>query len=251
MSPKPLNRLYVPEPVQPAHELQLDDERAHYVARVLRLRVGDRLVLFDGGGGEFPAALVEVSKRGIVVRVGERHERNVESPLPIALIQGISRGERMDFVVQKATELGVYRITPLATEFSVVRLDGDRSGKRRAHWSRIAASACEQCGRNVVPTIDTPQSFSGWLESGTSSGVARILLHPGAKETLADLELIHDRIELLIGPEGGLSDSEVLQAEAAGFNACSLGPRVLRTETAALAAIAVLQARWGDFGGQH
>ena len=247
MSSKPLNRLYVPEPLQPGHELRLDDERAHYVARVLRLRVGDRLVLFDGGGGEFPAAITEVAKRGIVARVGERREKNVESPLPIALIQGISRGERMDFVVQKATELGVHRITPLVTEFSVVRLDGDRSDKRRAHWSRIAASACEQCGRNVVPAIDAPQSFSGWLSSGTPSGAARILLHPGAKRTLAGLERIHDRIELLIGPEGGLSDSEVNQAEGSGFSACSLGPRILRTETAALAAIAVLQAHRGDF----
>ncbi|HWM29930.1 MAG TPA: 16S rRNA (uracil(1498)-N(3))-methyltransferase, partial [Woeseiaceae bacterium] len=245
--PKPPNRLYVPEALRPGHELRLDDERAHYVARVLRLRVGDGLVLFDGSGGEFAAAIAEVSKRGIVVRIGERREQNVESPLPIALIQGISRGERMDFVVQKATELGVHRITPLVTEFSVVRLDGGRSGKRREHWSRIAASACEQCGRNVVPAIDAPQSFSGWLESGASSAVARILLHPGAKGTLAGLERIHDRVELLIGPEGGLSDSEVMQAEAAGFSACSLGPRILRTETAALAAIAVLQARWGDF----
>jgi 16S rRNA (uracil1498-N3)-methyltransferase len=151
-------------------------------------------------------------------------------------------------VVQKATELGVHRITPVITEFSVVRFDGERGEKRALHWLKVARSACEQCGRNVVPALDAPQSFKSWLESSWSSAVRRILLHPGSKGTLARLERVHDRIELLVGPEGGLSDAEVDQAVAAGFSACSIGPRVLRTETAAIAAIAVLQARWGDLG---
>ncbi|MEX2123568.1 MAG: 16S rRNA (uracil(1498)-N(3))-methyltransferase [Woeseia sp.] len=251
LSTKPLNRLYVPDPLKAGDELRLDEERTRYVGRVLRLRVGDAVVLFDGSGGEFSAAITEVAKRAVVVRVGERRERSVESPLAITLIQGISRGERMDIVVQKATELGVRRITPVMTEFSVVRLHGgndDKGEKRALHWLKVARSACEQCGRNVVPTFDAPQSFKSWLESSSSSGVPRIVLHPGATRTLGNLERIHDRIELLIGPEGGLSDAEVDQAVAAGFRACSIGPRVLRTETAAIAAIAALQARWGDLG---
>lgn len=249
MPTKASNRLYVPDPLHTGAELRLDEERSHYVGRVLRLRVGDAVVLFNGSGGEFAAAITEVSKRGVVVRIGEYRERDVESPLVITLIQGISRGERMDIVVQKATELGVHRITPIMTEFSVVRLHGgnDNKGEKRAlHWLKVARSACEQCGRNVVPTLDAPQSFKSWLESSSSCGVPRIVLDPGATRTLGNLERVHDRIELLIGPEGGLSDAEVDQAVAAGFSACSIGPRVLRTETAAIAAIAVLQARWGD-----
>jgi 16S rRNA (uracil1498-N3)-methyltransferase len=226
-------------------DYRLNEERSHYVGRVLRLRVGDEVVLFNGCGGEFIAVISEVSRAGVLVHVRDQREHEVESPLVIRLIQGVSRGERMDIVMQKATELGVRRITPVVTAHSVVRLDGDKGEKRQAHWMRIAQSACEQCGRNVVPVIDAPQSFQRWLEEPALPDSRRVVLHPLARRSLSEPEP-REHWQLLVGPEGGLSDGEVDQASAAGFTPCSLGPRVLRTETAALAAIAILQSRYGD-----
>lgn len=248
MRKKASNRLYVPCPLATGAELELDEERTRYVAAVLRLRVGDEVALFNGKGGEFAASITEASRRNVHLRVGEHREREVESPLRMHLVQGVSRGERMDLVVQKATELGVSRITPVLTGRSVVRLGGDKSVKRSAHWAKIAQGACEQCGRNVIPSIDTPQSFDGWLASATTRDAQRVVLRPGAVRTLANLAHAGREWQLLIGPEGGLSDTELEQAVSAGFVPCVLGPRVLRTETAAIAALAVLQARYGDLG---
>ena len=237
-------RLYVPVPLESGAALPLDPDRSHYVSRVLRLRAGDELVLFDGRGGEHAGSIAQASRSGVTVTVGERTGREAESPLAIRLIQGISRGERMDFVVQKATELGVSRITPVLTEFSVVRLDPAKAAKRAEHWSKIAQSACEQCGRNRLPEIDAPQALSAVLDS-QAPGDTRIVLQPGAGRPLAQRPE-GTRVDLLIGPEGGLSDGELAKAAAAGFVPCSLGPRILRTETAALTAVAVLQAAHGD-----
>jgi len=248
MPAKSPNRLYLSDALKSGQHLRLNEERAHYVVRVLRLRAGDEVVLFNGTGGEFTASIIEVSKRGVMLLLGDHIERNVESPLKIHLIQGVSRGERMDVVVQKATELGVHRITPVMTEFSVVRLAGDRGAKRSMHWTRIAQSACEQSGQNVVPAIDAPQPFKSWLSDASASGVEKALLHPRAENTFTSLKCADDRVQLLIGPEGGFSDAEAEQALAAGFIGCSLGPRILRTETAAIAAIAILQNRCGDLG---
>lgn len=238
-------RLYVPVPLESGASLTLDPEHSHYASRVLRLRTGDALVLFDGSGGEHGASIEGVSRKGVTVRVGELRERDVESPLAINLVQGISRGDRMDFVVQKATELGVRQITPVITEFSVVRLDAAKAEKRREHWTKIAQGACEQCGRNRLPRIAPPRTLADILEP-TAAGTARLVLHPGAREPLASLPATDSPIELLIGPEGGLSTNELEQAAACGFRPYSLGPRVLRTETAAIAAVAVLQAIHGD-----
>ena len=238
-------RLYVPVPLESGATLPLDSDRSHYVSRVLRLRAGDELVLFDGRGGAHAASIADLSRNRVTVTIGERIGRDVESPLAIRLIQGISRGERMDFVVQKATELGVRRITPVITKFSVVRLDAAKAQKRAEHWTKIAQGACEQCGRNRLPEIDAPQAFGAMLDS-LGPGEARIVLQPGTDQPLASPRFAGRHIELLIGPEGGLSDGELEQAAAAGFVACSLGPRILRTETAALAALAVLQAAHGD-----
>lgn len=240
------NRLHVPVPLESGASLLLDHERSHYVSRVLRLRAGDELMLFDGNGGEHAGRVSAVSRKAVTVSVGEAREREVESPLAIRLIQGLPRGERMDFVVQKATELGVQRITPVLTEYSVVRLDAAKAEKRLEHWTRIAQGACEQCGRNRLPAIDAPQALAGVFEA---SGWTRVVLHPAAAGTLSSLQIPDSRIELLIGPEGGLSDAELEQAAAAGFVPCSLGPRTLRTETAAIAGLAVLQARLGDLLG--
>ena len=210
--------------------------------------MGDELTLFNGRGGEFAAVIARVSRRNIALRVGAHRERDVESPLQINLVQGISRGERMDLVVQKATEIGVHRITPVLTERSVVRLDGDKSEKRREHWAKVAQSACEQCGRNFVPIIDEPQPLVNWLENSGANDGQRAVLRPRAEQTLPRLGYAGNQWQLLIGPEGGLAKAELDRALEAGFVACSLGPRVLRTETAAIAALAVLQDRYGDLG---
>jgi len=246
MTTRPGNRLYVPAPLGPGTDVRLNEERSHYAGRVLRLRVGDELVLFNGDGNEFIAIVREVSKSAVTLSIGRRREHGVESPLNINLVQGVSRGERMDIVVQKATELGVSHITPVTTARSVVRLDGDKGEKRAAHWTRVAQSACEQCGRNVVPLVDVPRPFSRWIERPAQDGSRRVVLHPGTATPLSGLSQPAARVELLIGPEGGLSTAEMEQAMAAGFTPCSLGPRILRTETAALAAIAILQSRYGD-----
>jgi len=246
MATRPGNRLYVPDPLASDTVLCLNEERSHYAGRVLRLRVGDEVLLFNGDGCEFVAVISEVSRSAVKLRVRDRRERIVESPLKINLVQGVSRGERMDIVVQKATELGVFRITPVMTAHSVVRLDGDKGEKRAAHWAKVAQSACEQCGRAVVPLVDAPQSFDSWIEGLMPRDSERVVLHPGAGTALSGLRHLPERMELLIGPEGGLSDAEVDQATAAGFTPCSLGPRILRTETAAIAAIAILQSRYGD-----
>lgn len=240
------NRLFVASVPREGAELRLDGDVAHYVARVLRLKAGAPVVLFDGSGDEVAATVKAVSRKGVLLGVGARRARSVESPLPIHLAQSISRGERMDMVVQKATELGVRRITPLLTARSVVRFDVERATRRRQHWLRIARSACEQCGRNVPPAIDPPTAFAHWIGSAGNDGEARLLLDPRAELSLgASLDRPRP-LRLLIGPEGGLSEAERDEALAAGYAACTLGPRILRTETAAVAALAVLQARWGD-----
>lgn len=239
-----LHRILVAGPLRAGAELLLNADRSHYVSRVLRLRRGSELTLFDGGGAEYAAAITDIAKNGVTVMTGEPRQRNIESPLGIHLVQGISRGDRMDHVVQKATELGVRRIAPVTTEFSVVRLDPEKAAKRVQHWTKIAQSSCEQCGRNTVPAIDAPQTLATFLAGARPAD--GYVLHPDADRKLTALSPSTGEVDLLIGPEGGLSDTEYKQAEAAGFVACSLGPRILRTETAAIAAIAVLQAKWGD-----
>lgn len=241
-----VHRLFVPEPLRAGAELRLDADRSHYVARVLRVRAGDALVLFDGSGHEHPSSVASVARQGVTVSVGAARAGRPESPLRVHLLQGVSRGERMDWVVQKATELGVARITPVVTEFSVVRLDDRRAGRRARHWERIAAGACEQCGRSVLPRIDAPRSFADALAEAAAGGGSKLVLHAASREALGAREAMTDRLALLIGPEGGLSAAELASSEEAGFLSRALGPRILRTETAAVAALAVLQSRFGD-----
>ena len=227
-------------------EIELETEQARYLGRVLRLRVGDRLLVFDGEGKEFEAAITAIGKTGAILRVGEKTPASVESPLRVHLVQGISRGERMDFIVQKATELGVKRITPVLTEFGVVKLDAARAAKRREHWHRVAINACEQCGRVRLPLIDAPIPLKNWFGNKPRKVDSEIILKPGAKTPLTNIDSPATKICLLIGPEGGFSQTEYEDAAVAGFRAVSLGPRVLRTETAAVASIAILQSEWGD-----
>lgn len=244
----PRTRLHVTGSYGAGSDVELESEQARYLGRVLRLRVGDRLLVFDGEGGEFEATISAIGKTSATLRVGEKTLASAESLLRVHLVQGISRGERMDFIVQKATELGVKRITPVLTEFGVVKLDAARAAKRREHWHRVAISACEQCGRVRLPLIDTPIPLKNWFGNKPQHVDSEIILKPGATTPLKHIGSPATKICVLIGPEGGFSKTEYEDAEVAGFRAVSLGPRVLRTETAAIASIAILQSEWGDLG---
>jgi 16S rRNA (uracil1498-N3)-methyltransferase len=240
-----ISRVYVDLPLQAHSEQLLPEAPSRHLLQVLRLRAGAVLTLFNGRGGEFTATLVGAMKSAARVQVGEQRVVERESPLQLTLLQGVSRGERMDLVIQKAVELGVSRIVPVLTEFSVVKLDAAQAAKRHAHWQGIVVAACEQCGRNRLPAVAMPQPLAPALAQ-LAAGMRGLLLDPEATESLLDAAGGMAGLALLVGPEGGLSPAEVALATRAGFVACRLGPRVLRTETAPLAALAVLQAVAGD-----
>lgn len=238
-------RFHCPPPLAEGQLLDLPPRAAHHAARVLRLAPGDPLVLFSGEGGEFAAQVVAAARGAVKVRVGAHRSGDRESPLALTLAQALLSGEKMDLVIQKAVELGAARVQPLATARDVARLAGERAGKRLAHWQAVAVAACEQCGRNRVPEVAPVQGLARWL--GAAPGAARFVLAPGAGAGLRALDPPAGPAVLLVGPEGGLAPEELAAAEAAGFRRLTLGPRVLRTETAGLAALAALQALWGDF----
>ncbi len=241
-----LTRVFVPGPLAPGAKVALPGTAGEHVVRVLRLTSGAKLILFDGTGGEYEAELGATTKRGVVAHIGVHLATERESPLEITLLQSLARGEKMDWVVQKATELGVARIVPVVTERSVVRLDGAQAEKRRAHWIGVAAAACEQCGRNRLPDIASPQSIAAALRALPAHAVALVFeLTESARGVLLPAAPVTSAA-ILVGPEGGLTPAELAQATTAGFRVTSLGPRVLRTETAAIAAIALLQGLAGD-----
>jgi len=240
-----LIRVYVGTPAVAGKMLVVEGSAANHITRVLRLRSGDRLTIFDGSGGEFAARIEELRKEAVLVAVQERRALERESPLSLTLLQGISRGERMDWVIQKATELGTSRIVPVFTKRSVVRLDDKQSERKLQHWRGIAVAACEQCGRNRIPEVTAPVDFFESLRPNTT-GATRLLLSPGGDLRIDDLEGVGGGISVLIGPEGGLEDVEQEAAITAGFKAVRLGPRVLRTETAAIAALTIIQHQFGD-----
>lgn len=240
-------RLFSPLPLQPHNLITLDAGQARYLMRALRLRLGDSITLFDGSGGEYVAEIVRVGKNDVDLQTGEYSDRSIESALRIRLVQGISKGDRMDTVVQKATELGVARISPVLSQYSAVRLDDSKAAKRREHWQKIAQSACEQCGRNSVPDIDDVRPLSSWPANDHEDASSNFILLPGAARPLSSSPHPGSELTLLIGPEGGFSSEEQTFALANGFSAVSLGPRILRTETAATTAISAAQTLWGDF----
>jgi 16S rRNA (uracil1498-N3)-methyltransferase len=219
-----------------------------HVARVLRARAGESLTLFDGRGGEYHARIVAIERRGVRVLIDAHRDIERESPLVVSLLQGLARGERMDFIVQKATELGVSAIVAFCGERSVVRLDASALARRCQHWRAVAISACEQCGRNRVPSIHAVADLAGACAQSDVAGL-RLLLAPDADRTLTSTVQHASSISLLVGPEGGFGDQELALARLQGFQPCRLGPRVLRAETAPLAALATLQAVAGDFPG--
>ena len=255
-------RFHIPVPLTVAATLNLPEAAAHHATRVLRLRSGDVVTLFNGQGGEYSARITAIGKHAVTVAI-ERHDPvERESPLPVTLVQAVSSGERMDLTIQKAVELGVARIVPVESERCVVRLKGERAEKRVAHWQQVAISACEQCGRNRIPEVRMISPLDVWLSAEVtspwmdevdrvgnrrSSDALRWVLLPGTHTALRELQRPQKPIEVLVGPEGGLTDAEADAAQRAGYQPVRLGPRVLRTETAAPALLAALQALWGDF----
>lgn len=225
----------------------LSESAAAHATRALRLNVNDSVIIFNGDGFDYDCTLVTVNKNAAVAKVAGQRKIENESPLRITLLQGISSGDRMDFTIQKAVELGVTNIQPIATERSVVKLSVDRAQKRTAHWQNIVASACEQSGRAFVPQVGAPMSLPQWLTANPQSNQTRILLNPIGATPLKSMPKPMHEIQLLIGAEGGLSQHEIDTALAQGFQSIVLGPRILRTETAALTAISAMQTLWGDF----
>lgn len=248
-SAKPLTRLYFYGELQPGRKCLLPRAQAHHAARVLRLKAGDELVLFNGDGAQYRAVVARAAADGFLVEVREREGAGCETPLAVTLAQGVSSGERMDFTLQKAVELGVVAIQPLATRRSVVRLDAERAAKRLAHWQAVVVAACEQCGRNRIPKVEPVRAIEEWTRAlaREPADALRLLLSPRAQTSLRELERPAGGVLLLAGPEGGLAPEEEQDAQGSGFSAVRLGPRVLRTETIALAALAAPQALWGDF----
>ncbi|MGN8274698.1 16S rRNA (uracil(1498)-N(3))-methyltransferase [Pseudomonas sp. SMN5] len=237
-----LSRFFIDTPLS-LGEHELPEAQAHYISRVLRMAEGDAVQVFDGSGQEFLGVLAEVGKKQVRVQLNEQFDGQPQSPLHIHLGQGLSRGERMDWAIQKATELGVNEITPIFSERCEVRLKDERADKRLLHWRQVAISACEQCGRSTVPVIHPPLLLADWLKQ-TEAGL-KLVLHPVAEPLVSHAR--PQTLAFLIGPEGGLSEAEVEQAKSAGYHAARLGPRVLRTETAPVVALAVAQQLWGDF----
>lgn len=239
-----ISRLYVTLPLTQNEQVELDDDNAHYVRTVLRLKKDDNLILFNGYGGEYACVLNEVSRKTVTAQVNAWHNRSIESSLHITLGLGISRGDRMDLAVQKAVELGVTQITPIVTERCVVQLKGEKQQQRLQHWQKIAQHAAEQSGRTVLPKLEELTTLPQWI--GNQQGL-KVFLDPYADKSLAQLQPINCKVTLLTGPEGGFSTQERTIAKAAGFIPARMGARILRTETATIAALAAVQMLWGDF----
>lgn len=250
-------RFYSPEKITVGTQVKLSDNAATHATRVMRLNVGDSLFLFDGSGVDFECELTSVQKSATYATVLREQKVCNESPINITLLLGISAGDRMDIGIQKAVELGVNQIVPIKSERSVVKLDEEKAKKRVEHWQNVAIAACEQSGRAKIPLVTSPVSFSAWLQTNAgdnnindesqSGTVTRILLNPIGAKKLSELAKPIGEIQLLIGAEGGLSDKEIALAAANGFQSIILGARILRTETAPLAAIATMNTLWGDF----
>ena len=246
---KPLTRMYFPGELQPGRACALAPSQAHHALRVLRLKPGDSVTLFNGDGAEYESVVVEANRERVALDVTGREDKDREAPFAVTLAQAVSSGERMDYTVQKAVELGVAAIQPLEARRSVVRLSAERGERRIAHWQAVAIAACEQCGRNRVPRVWPLAQLDAYLgarRSGTE-GELRLLLSPRSTRRLREIDPPHGMLVVLSGPEGGFSPEEERAAGEAGFQPVRLGPRVLRTETAAVVALAAMQALWGDF----
>lgn len=237
-------RVFIDQPLTCNTRIELPAQASHYLSKVLRRRSGQPLHVFNGEGGYYSARLAASSGRSLFVEVLQYHAYDCESPVSITLAQGISRGPRMDYTLQKAVELGATRIVPVASEFSNVRLDAERTQRRLEHWRGIIVGACEQSGRNRLPELFPSVSFPDWIRE--EPGALRLILHHRASGGVGALSRDMRPVVLLCGPEGGFSEAEIRAAVEAGYIEIRIGPRVLRTETAAVAALAACQSRWGD-----
>ena len=241
-------RFYCPFPLSPGTIVALPESVAHHAVRVLRLKAGNKLVLFDGSGGEYAAKLIAVEKGLATASLGKKNPQNRESSLQVTLVQALQSGDKMDMTVQKAVELGVSSIAPVICRYSTKKTDRERAQKRLLHWQRIAIAACEQCGRNKIPAILPIMPLTEWLQTVNEKKICRLMLNP--QEGISFFEASPfspiSPVELLVGSEGGLSPEEISMAKDAGFISISLGSRILRTETAGLAALAIIQYLWGD-----
>lgn len=241
-----IHRLYTPQAFIQGDELSITGQAAHHVAHVLRLSNGAAVQVFDGSGCEHRAIVKTINRSAVMLEIAEPVAVRPESSLDITLLQGIARNDRMDLILQKATELGVKAIQPLWTQRCQTHLKGSRLEKRFKHWQGIIVSACEQCGRATIPRLAAARNYSDWMGIQETSGL-RLLLQPDSETGMGTLQPPDERIYVLIGPEGGLDPDEQILAESAGFTGVCLGPRILRTETAAMATLASIQTLWGDF----
>jgi 16S rRNA (uracil1498-N3)-methyltransferase len=255
-----LTRVFIDAVLEPGSVVELGRDTASHLAKVLRARSGDEIILFNGDGREYTGAVEAVRGSRVSAAIGAARSADRESSFPITLVQCVPRGDRMDFIVQKATELGVARIVPVLSQRSIVRLDDAQAASKQAHWNAVAVSACEQCGRNRLPRIETPQPllhYLGGMSPAAAGGFLRLILEPERTQYPRSGESTFSRgtstkdagAEIAIGPEGGFAPEELEAFELSSFERVGLGPRVLRTETAAIAAIVVLQARFGDMSG--
>ena len=242
----PVPRIHSDQRLGPGAQFSLDADAAQHVAKSLRLKAGDALVIFDGLGGEYDASIQRIDRDRVDVKLGAFRDAGRESALQVGLVQGLPEADKMDWIIQKATELGVGWIQPVTCERSVVRLSGDRAARREAHWRRVAISASEQCGRTRVPEVRPTLGFPNWL--ATPSPTPRWLLAPDGP-AIATRAAAPSPLELVVGPEGGFSERERQLLDHSACEPVSIGPRVLRTETAPLAALAAIHALWGDFRG--
>ncbi|MGR6501024.1 16S rRNA (uracil(1498)-N(3))-methyltransferase [Shewanella sp. Koi 1] len=239
-------RIYQPQPLAVNQQLNLDEDGAAHIGKVLRMGSGEHISLFNGDGNDYLAEIVDAGKKSVTVKVLSCEANPSESPLNLHLGQVISRGDRMEFTIQKSVELGVNTITPLFSDRCGVKLTGERLEKKIQQWQKIVISACEQSGRSQVPIVRPAMELQEWCSEPTSA--LKLNLHPRAAHGINGLDLSHTRVRLLIGPEGGLSAEEIAMTETYQFTYVLLGPRVLRTETASLTAITALQLRFGDLG---
>jgi len=242
----PLPRIHCDLRLGPGAQFSLSAEAAQHVGKALRLKAGDTIVVFDGRGGEYEATLTRMDKERVDVKVGSWRDVELEPPLKLGLVQGLPEADKMDWIIQKAVELGAAWIQPIVCDRSVVRLSGERAARREAHWRRVTIAACEQCGRNRVPEVRPTLGFQSWI--AVPAEVPRWVLAPGS-EPIASKPRPGEALEILVGPEGGLSEREQELALSQGAQPVALGPRVLRAETAPLAALAAVHALWGDFRG--
>src|SRR5258706_10371799 len=240
----PIARIRCDLRLGPGAQFTLPPEAAQHVGRALRLKAGDAIIVFDGRGGEYDATIQRIDKERVDVKVGAWRDVEAESPLSLGTVQGVPEGDKMDWIIQKTVELGVAWVQPIVCERSVVRLSGERAARREAHWRRVAVAACEQSGRNRVPEIRPTIGFQSWV--AVPATAPRWMLVPGAT-AIAAMPAPAGQLELLVGPEGGLSERERDLALSQGCLPVGLGPRVLRAETAPLAALAAIHALWGDF----